>query len=358
MITEALIKNFKCFKQLTLPDLGRITLIGGRNNVGKTTLLEALFLFFDRTSQNMLLKQYGWRGLERVISSPKGMWAPTFRKYDLNQEIFISLHVDGKREEIRYTYNPNFALESLPPSEMPHGSEEKSIRTDIEPIPSFSLDIEYDDGSGAKKSSHLIISPKGVPGIKHDCPVTPPRTVVFLPAKVQITSRANSERFGKLQKAKREQEAVQFLNLIEPGLEKLAIITEGPEPIIYGDIGLPEMIPVALMGEGMSHLLDIVLAMGLCEHSTVFIDEVENGIHRSLLPKIWDAIGNAAEKFKCQVIATTHSYECIEAAHKGLANRPNDLRYIRLERERDVITAKTSNYDMLGSAIRHNMEIR
>ena len=57
MITEAVIKNFKCFKQLTLPDLGRITIVGGKNNVGKTALLESLFLFFDRTSPNMVLRQ-------------------------------------------------------------------------------------------------------------------------------------------------------------------------------------------------------------------------------------------------------------------------------------------------------------
>jgi len=48
----------------------------------------------------------------------------------------------------------------------------------------------------------------------------------------------------------------------------------------------------------------------------------------------------------------------LEAAYKGLANKPDDLRYIRLDRKDDVITAKTSNYDMVGSAIAHNLEIR
>ncbi|MFH1882279.1 MAG: AAA family ATPase [Planctomycetota bacterium] len=160
MITEALIKNFKCFKQLTLPDLGRITLIGGRNNVGKTALLEALFLFFDRMPSNMILKQYGWRGLANVITTAEGMWAPIFREYDLAQQISISVSIDGNEESATYKYNPNFTLEVLPPNEIPHDSEGKTVRTDLEPTPSFSLDIEFDDGSKTKKTHTLLSAQK------------------------------------------------------------------------------------------------------------------------------------------------------------------------------------------------------
>lgn len=358
MITEALIRNFKCFKQLTLPDLGRITLIGGRNNVGKTALLEALFLFYDRIPPNMILKQYGWRGLENVITTPQSMWGPVFRKYDMDQQISISVRIDGKEENATYKYNPNFTLEVLPPNEMPLGSEGKTVRTDIEPVPSFSLDIEYDNGTQPKKNAHLLISPQGKPGIRHDYPVTGLRTAIFLPAKIQISSKENCDRFSKLTKIRKENEVVKFLNLVEPRLKNVKIITEGPQPVIYGDIGLPDMIPISFMGGGMVRLLDIILAMAWCEDAVIFVDEIENGLHRSLLHKIWEAVGNAAENYNCQVFATTHSYECLEAAHKGLANRPEDLRYIRLDREDDVITAKTSNYDMVGSAIAHNLEIR
>lgn len=358
MITEVVIKNFKCFKQLTLPDFGRITIVGGKNNVGKTALLESIFMFFDRTSTNMFLRQYGWRGLGRVPSTPEGMWAPTFRYYDLSEPMTLSVWRDNKMESAVFKYNPNFMLDSLPPSEAPQSLGQKSIRTDAEPVPSFSLDIEYDNGSGTINIAHLLISPKGAPGLKLDYVASGLKPAIFLPAKIQISSKETSERFSKLQKTKSVQKALNILKLIEPRLKELANITEGPDPVIYGDIGLPEMIPIPLMGEGMSHVLDIILAIAYCENSTLFIDEADNGIHRSLLPKIWGAIGEAAEDYNCQIIATTHSYECLEAIHKGLEKRPNDLRYIRLSRDGDEATAKTSNYDMLGSAIKHNMEIR
>jgi hypothetical protein len=357
MITEVLIENFKCFERLILPDLGRITLISGQNNTGKTALLESLFLFFDRMSANMIIKQYGWLGVGSVITTPEEMWGPIFSQYDLTKELSISLWVDRKPEKAKYRFNPNFMLESLPPSEMPQDSGGKSVRTDIKPVPSFSLDVEYEDSSGGKMTAHLVVSPRGAPGIKHDY-VPTPRKATFIPAKTPIPSRENSDRFSRLTKIGREDEVVEFLKIIEPRLKKLANITEGPEPVIYGDVGLGKMIPIPFMGEGMSHMLNMILAICECENTTILVDEVDNGIHHSVLPKMWEAIGNAAEAHQCQVIATTHSYECIEAAHKGLANRPGDLRYIRLDREGNVTTAKTSNYEMLGSAIAHNMEIR
>ena len=261
-------------------------------------------------------------------------------------------------ESAVFNYNPNFILDSLPPSEKPQRSGQKSVRTDVEPVPSFSLDIEYDNDSETKNTAHLLVSPKGSPGLKLDYVVSGVKPAIFLPAKMQISSKETSERFSKLQKTKSVPKALLLLEIIEPRLKELANITEGPDPVIYGDIGLPEMIPIPLMGEGMSHILDIILAIAYCENGTLFIDEVDNGIHRSLLPKIWEAISNAAENYNCQIIATTHSYECLESIHKGLVNRPNDLRYIRLSHEDDVTTAKTSNYDMLGSGIQHNMEIR
>ena len=90
MITDVLIKNFKCFKSLIVPELGRITLVGGRNNVGKTAFLEALFLFLDIRNPVVTINQYGRRGIEQVTLTTEAMWEPIFRNYDMDIEILIS----------------------------------------------------------------------------------------------------------------------------------------------------------------------------------------------------------------------------------------------------------------------------
>jgi len=355
MITEALIKNFKCFKQLELPELGKITLVGGRNNVGKTALLEALFLFSDRIHPDMVLKQYGWRGVETVTTTPESMWAPIFSNFDMTHKILISVVIDGQRESATFKYNPSYLLQSYPIPSPQTGVQE--VRTD-QPVTSFSLDIEYSDTLGKKTASHLVISPQGQPGLQQDSPDIKSKQAIILPAKKHVSSKENCDRFSKLAEVNKEKLALKFLRLIEPKVSNVKILTDGPNRFVAAQIGDGKPFPVAFMGEGMAHVLSIVCAIFASKRGIVFIDEIENGIHYSAINKLWEAIGAAAEEYDCQVIATTHSYECLEAAHKGLAKWAEDFRYIRLDRSDDTITGKLSDYDMLTAALANNMEVR
>ena len=85
MITRLVIEGFKGFEHLEIPRLSRVTLLGGRNNVGKTSILEALFMFSDRLNPQMILRQFAWRGIETVSLDPESMWAPVFYDYDLKK---------------------------------------------------------------------------------------------------------------------------------------------------------------------------------------------------------------------------------------------------------------------------------
>lgn len=78
MITRFKVSGFKGLKPLELPKLTRVSLLGGRNNVGKTSVLEALFMFFDRLNPQMILRQYAWRGVGVIPLEAEAMWAPIF----------------------------------------------------------------------------------------------------------------------------------------------------------------------------------------------------------------------------------------------------------------------------------------
>ena len=130
---------------------------------------------------------------------------------------------------------------------------------------------------------------------------------------------------------------------------------------MYADLeGMKRKIPVALLGDGISRLLSIILAIATAKKGIVLIDEIDAGLHYSILPQIWQGICQAAREYQCQVIATTHSYECLQAAHEGsvVAKSTKDFSYIRLEKEKDMIIGKKYSHEVLGAALSQGWEVR
>jgi hypothetical protein len=359
MITDVLIKNFKCFENLSIPQLQRVTLIGGRNNVGKTALLEALFLFLDRRSANMVVRQYGWRGIEGVRGDPQAMFGLIFRGLNLESEILVSATLNDVQEDAHFKFNPDYVPQSGPATTTPPPSQQ--ISTDDSPISTFALDISYNRHDASKQqTSHLTIDPeRGQLVLKIDYSDSILPKAIFLAAKKHTAPKETSEWFSDFVKESREFEIVDFLRIIEPRLEALKVVREGPGTFIHGKLkNLARTLDIHLMGEGMEKLLNIALAIAQAPGGWVFVDEFENGLHYSHLPMLWSAISQMLAKYDCQLFTTTHSHECIHAAHKGLTEMPSDFRYIRLDQSTGKIEAKLFNYEMLGDALKSGLEIR
>jgi AAA15 family ATPase/GTPase len=356
MLNEVWIRNFKGFEKLTIPELGRITLIGGRNNIGKTALLESLFLFLDRYHADMILRQYKWRGIEGILSDPNIMWAPIFYNFDINKEIVIGALINGEQQEAKFKFNPNFKPQTLSPIMPP---SKREIPTEEKGFAPFSLDIEYTSDGKKEQMSHLTIDQTGRLMLQLDNPpsTTPPG--VFLASKQHAPTNDTNNWLSSFIKEGRENECVEFLRIIEPRLNALKLIAEGPSSFVHGMLeGATRTRDIHLMGEGMEKLLNLTLAIARSKGGCVFQDEFENGLHYSTLSKIWEAVAGALHKYDCQLITTTHSNECLRACFEGLANFQDDFRYIRLDRRDEEITAKLFNYKMMGEAINTSLEVR
>ena len=126
--------------------------------------------------------------------------------------------------------------------------------------------------------------------------------------------------------------------------------------MIWGDIGLSELVPLPAMGEGMTQIARLVLAIASMPDGVVLVDEVENGIHHSALPDVWRAIDETAKQFHTQIFATTHSFECIEAAHQALG--PDGFLLHRLEASDAENRCVTFKPNGISAALRHGLEVR
>ncbi len=218
------------------------------------------------------------------------------------------------------------------------------------------LELEYEE-NGKHGKHYMIIDPKGI----RITPISPPPPfpAFFQGARARIPLREEAERFGKLEIRGEQDVLLRVLQLIEPRLKRLAIVVMAGEPILHGDLGAGRLMPLPIMGEGMVRLTSLILHISNAPNGVILVDEIENGLHHSVLPKIWRAIGDVARQFNTQVFATTHSLECIIAAHKAFAESEiYDFRLHRLERIKGTIRAYTYEKNTLEAAIETGLEVR
>ncbi|MGI0482122.1 AAA family ATPase [Geminocystis sp. CENA526] len=129
--------------------------------------------------------------------------------------------------------------------------------------------------------------------------------------------------------------------------------------MIAGDIGIGELIPIAYMGEGISRLLSIILAIATTENGVVLIDEIENGLHYSKITDIWKGIDLISRQTNTQIFATTHSFDCINSAHEAFSSNDNyDFTYHRLETINNIIQVISYDYETINTSVEMNFEMR
>ena len=91
-------------------------------------------------------------------------------------------------------------------------------------------------------------------------------------------------------------------------------------------------------------------------NGVVLVDEIENGFHYSLMPEVWHRIYKVCKRLGTQIIATTHSRECVEAAHESL--QPDSFAFHRLELHENANSCVSFPSDALDAVFEQNFEIR
>jgi len=362
MISSVRIRHFKGLRDFAMEDLARVTLVGGENAAGKTTLLESLFLFFDRTNPAMLLRQYQWRGMSNLVDTAQQMFAPAFTDYSMEEPLRIEVTRDGRQETLTLKFKPDLGVESV------SVQEEISSRSDDTPsrqngnTSRFGLEIIYDvSPPGDTQIAHLIVDTE-----KHQLRTEPVNNwhpeearAVFMTTRRNTSANEDARRFADLDVRGAKQDVLDFMKEFDGRVRDLSIVPVGLTNVLHADIGLRVKVPVPYLGDGFSRLLSTYLAITSTKGGMLLIDEVASGLHFSILPKLWRLIYNAAEKWDSQVVATTHSYECIRAAIEGLGGLVTpDFAYARMQRTKEGTVANLLKYVDLRAAVEKGWEVR
>ena len=354
------VTNFRCFHELNVTNLERVNLIAGVNNVGKTTLLEALFIHCGAYDPQLTLRLNTFRGIEsmtieigRMAETP---WDSLFSEFDTSKE--IKLEGNDKETGIRVLrLNMVHQTEEIAEiSSLIHSSPDRAgeISSSLE----FPRVLKLKNEENGQNSYYMILDQKGIR--VHPIPPPPPFQTILIGSWNRTPMKEDAERFGKLEINGQLDVLTDALKIIEPRLRRLSVIVVGDTPMIHGIIdGLKRPVPLPFMGEGIARLTSIVLAIGNSSNGVVLVDEVENGFHHSVLHKVWRVIGEAARRFNTQIFATTHSIECIVAAHRAFAESEiYDFRLHRLEHIDETIQDVTYPQEVLEAAIEMGLEVR
>ncbi len=345
MFENLQIRNYRIFKEFKIDRLRRINLIAGRNNSGKTSLLEAIFLLSGAGNANMATNANVMRmGLGQQSET---LWKPIFSDLDMSR----SIEIDGY-----HTSHGQLTLEitsGRQPTEIPYDYALALGNPAINIPDELALRFQYSGPTGTQVKSRIHVQDSKI--ISHQSRINVPFIATLLQAR-SANSREDAIQLARLRKQKRDHLLLEALQVVEPKLQSIEDNSSSGTPMIWGDIGLSELIPLAIMGEGMTRIAQLILAIASVADGVALVDEVETGIHHSVLPKVWQVVDTAAKQFRTQVFATTHSLECIRAAHESLG--ADDFRLHRLEATDTMSRCVTYDPDSIRAALLHDLEVR
>ncbi|ENQ9725828.1 TPA: ATP/GTP-binding protein [Yersinia enterocolitica] len=336
MINSIDISNFKGFKKLTIPKLGRLNLIVGKNNSGKSSILEALMVYASGGSESIL------RDIS-ISHDEKVRQRDSYNEYsrdftnDKNSELKldIDLNINEAFPYEHLFYGRRFNKNQIKIGEL-DGEDQVSIAFSkrkivnnnkkneiIEMLRQLDLEISTPDNAAL----NLLEVKKG--RFKHSISLTESFSYSNMAEsdertrtnfKYVKTSFESMDKLGilwdKITLTDYEEVAIKSLRLIDPSITDLRFIDRGERrssrtAIIRLDDG--SIFPIKSMGDGIVRVLELILNLYSARDGFFLIDEFDNGLHFSVQKPLWEIIFNLSKYLNVQVFATTHSWDCIQS---------------------------------------------
>ena len=329
------ISNFRGIKSLDVSRLGRVTLIAGKNGVGKTTLLDAIRVYASRGDFNLLLEILN--ASEEIIAS--------------NEEDRVAATPDFQALMHGRALSPEFPIVIGP------RNVQKQLRIAAHPTP-------YQTGVVVDASPYIddvligiddILIKREFLGKEQEAlysDVIQPRIRARFRQEFQIPTikcetlgpdvignSAMAKFWDRIALTDYEERAVQALRLIyDDEIERLAFIgheTRASRRAVVKVRSQKRPIPLQSLGEGALRMFGVALALANSRDGLLLLDEAENGVHHSIQHAYWRMVLETAQKYNVQVLATTHSWDCVRGFAHAIEDSAIKGVFFRLQKRAD-----------------------
>ena len=371
-IPEFSIKKFRGIKNLSIPQLGRVNLITGKNNTGKSSVLEALRIFTQNAAPSVIYNILRYR--EEDVRRPREEEGSDHPE-DLFQISSLFHGFPRLSEEpgtivlstssgIRPMFL-NMSVDWVSAERGPEGnrlirSHQPTLFEELEGI--AALIVETEEGEKFHRLEDFIRYPR-LPSMRRTAPSNETRMPCVL---VSSYGGAGTETLGtmwdEIVLTDIEQEEIEALRIIDPQISAVSMIgDEGPsrnrKAIVRAD-NIERPVPLRSFGDGLNRLFAIILSLVNASGGILLVDEFENGLHHTVQLDAWRIIFRLAKELDIQVFATTHSNDAVKAFQEAARETPEEGTLVRLTSRGGNIISTVLEEEELAIATRDSIEVR
>lgn len=360
MIGELKLLGYRGFECYRISGLRRVNLLVGKNNSGKTSVLEAAHLLAagdlpDALSRHIEARR-GKMPRRRLTGYSVIDILPVFTHHNISPGSLVDIQSQDTEVQFKVESMVNFPRSSFYDI-LRSIDEDQSVE-----LPEFTMTISrfsQNDSIGvfALSESGLLFVPVGVRGNALDmaCKTQLLTSALLYPADLQVL-------WDNALRQSRENETIHVLRTIQPDIDSIYFLSgskTGAPEILVGSAQNGSRVPLDSFGEGMRRLLALSLSLGDCADGLLFVDEIDTGLHWTVMEDLWRLVIGAARDGNVQVFATTHSYDCIKGLASLLEREPKlaeDVSLQKLERRLDKAVAFRG--EQIPRAVSRNIELR
>ena len=345
MISNLTIKGFRAFRELRIDPLTRVNLFVGPNNAGKTTVLEAveiLTLGTIKALEGILVRRDEQLVKEKALEPD-----PAHLFHGHSKEKGKSFSIAGDEISVECTV------------------EKRRLRDDTTDLPVLGLLLTAGEANVFQMfspSGGLVIQP-----IRLDRAQRGPNGSSSGPDPVSFLGTDPVDAYGlghlwdRLVLTPEEESVPAALRLIEPRVERIAFLGENFPSLrtIFIRLAGEQRFPLGSMGDGVKRMLSLILHLFSARGGYLLVDEIDTGLHFSVMANIWKLVIETAERLDVQVFATTHSLDCVRSLARVRDRYPELASSVTVHRIRqDLTTTVAYDMDEIAIAARDHIEIR
>jgi energy-coupling factor transporter ATP-binding protein EcfA2 len=372
MISSVHLENYRGFKEYRLSGLGRINLLVGKNNSGKTAILEAVNLLASAGDPRVISRIARQRGEVLYDTEDRD----TRRSSYTDVSHFFHGHRFGEESKFIIQSDGNLGKLEVYVVSLDELSDDnqKLLMDDAGTRAGFGLAIKVgrDGEPGLRTGPALPVTEEGA--LSLDQPMRFYRMFRFRPedGSVQFISQDSLERssmsemWDKVATEGKEQDVVGAMKILDKNLNSIVFLS-GDRPfrfesrggILLGFEGMQGRLPLGSYGEGMRRLLALSLSLAKTQNGILLVDEIDTGLHYSIMGDMWRLVAQTAKRYNIQVFATTHSSDCVRGLDWLCRNHPALGEEVTLQKiEPELQTAVALDAEQIRISFEQDIEVR